>query len=53
MYILLTVGIMYHRFLRSAVLSAGWRFGHTDTINTAVGMFDDWMNGSIPRCVLI
>ena len=52
MYILLTLDIMYHSFLRSAVLSAGWRFGHTDTINTAVGMFDHWMNGSIPRYVL-
>ncbi|XP_065906392.1 glutamyl aminopeptidase-like isoform X2 [Dysidea avara] len=34
-------------FLRSSILSAGWRFGDTDTINTAVSMFNSWMNGSV------
>ena len=35
------------------MLSAGWRFGHMDTINTAVTMFHHWMNGSIARYLMI
>ena len=34
------------------MLSAGWRFGHTDTIDTVVDMFRAWMNGSISRCLI-
>ena len=41
-----------NRFLRSSILSAGWRFGDTDTINTAVSMFNSWMNRSSKRCFL-
>ncbi|XP_065908109.1 aminopeptidase N-like [Dysidea avara] len=42
-----TTGSSYlDTFLRSSILSAGWRFGDTDTINTAVSMFNSWMNRS-------
>ena len=52
-YAFYAVQIIWCRFLRSAVLSAGWRFDHSDTIDTAVDMFHGWMNGSIPRCYIM